>query len=436
MDSRTIAAGGAAAQVNSKGRIAAASFVGTAIEYYDYYIYGTAAALVLNKLFFPTLSSFAGTLAALATFAVGFVVRPVSAIVFGHFGDRIGRKATLVVSLLLTGLSTAAVGLLPSYSTIGVAAPLLLVVLRILQGIGLGGEWGGAALLSAEHAPPGKRGLFASAAQMGAPVGYFAATALFWLLSAWLPDASFQAWGWRIPFLLSSVLVVIGLRIRLRVAETPAFAALEIDRRTHSAPLAAVLRRYPRELLLGAGSIIVAYVMFYTASTYCLTYTTKTLHIPRNTMLGITLIAVVVMGASTFLVARQSDRRGRRVLMLGGAGFGVVFSLVMFPLLDTKNLVLVTAALSGALLCMGMVYGPLGAFLPELFSTDVRYTGAGIAYNLGGVFGGGIAPLLVAQIQESHGSGAVGWFLSAMALLSLLCILALPETRERDLTAV
>ncbi|MFI6866107.1 MFS transporter [Nocardia sp. NPDC050406] len=417
-------------------RIATASFIGTAIEFYDYYIYGTAAALVLNAQFFPDLSPVAGTLASLSTFAIGFVARPLGAVIFGHFGDRIGRKTTLVISLLLMGLSTAFVGLLPGYATLGVLAPILLVALRVLQGIGLGGEWGGAALLSTEHAPKNKRGLFAAAAQMGSPVGYFIATAIFWALSVWLPKDAFDSWGWRIPFLLSFVLVAVGLRIRLKVAETPAFAELVAKKEANRVPLASVVRRYPRELLLGAGSIVVVYVMFYTAATYCLTYTTKTLGIPRNTMLALTLIAVVVLGVTTFVVARQSDLTGRRTLMLGGAAFGVVWGMVLFPLLNTENLVLVVVGLSGALLCMGIVYGPLGAFLPELFGTDVRYSGAGIAYNLGGVLGGGIAPLIVAQLAETAGTTAVGWFLSAMALLSLLCILALPETRHRDLEKV
>ncbi|MFD3508136.1 MFS transporter [Nocardia sp. NPDC058666] len=417
-------------------RVATASFIGTAIEFYDYYIYGTAAALVLNKMFFPTLSPIAGTLAALATFAIGFIARPVGAIIFGHYGDRIGRKRTLVVSLLLMGLSTACIGLLPGFDAIGVAAPILLVTLRVLQGIGLGGEWGGAALLSTEHAPANKRGLFASAAQMGSPVGYFVATASFWALSAWLPDSVFESWGWRIPFLFSFVLVAVGLRIRLKVAETPAFAEYVSAQEATKVPLMTVVRRYPKQLLLGAGAMVVIYVMFYTAATYCLTYTTKTLGIPRNSMLGLTLIAVVVLGVSTFLVARQSDITGRRKLMLGGAAFGVVWGMVLFPLLDTKNLVLIAIALSGALLCMGIVYGPIGAFLPELFPTEARYSGAGLAYNLGGVLGGGIAPLLVAKISESAGTLAVGLFLSSMALISLLCIMALPETRDRNLQDV
>ncbi|MFJ4657802.1 MFS transporter [Nocardia sp. NPDC088792] len=439
MDQQATAAAGVAAAssaVNSGRRIAAASFIGTAIEFYDYYIYGTAAALVLNKLFFPTLSSVAGTLASLATFAIGFIARPVGAVVFGHFGDRIGRKATLVVSLLLMGLSTACVGLLPGYSSIGVAAPILLVLLRVLQGIGLGGEWGGAALLSTEYAPQGKRGLYASAPQMGSPVGFFVATGVFWALSEWLPKSAFDSWGWRIPFLLSFVLVIVGLRIRLRVAETPAFADFMAKESAAKVPTLEVIRRYPKQLLLGAGSIVVVYVMFYTASTYCLSYTTKNLGVPRNTVLGLTLIAVVVLGIATFTVARWSDLVGRRRLMLAGSAFALVWSLVLFPLLNTKSPLAIVVGLSGALLCMGIVWGPLGAFLPELFGTDVRYSGAGIAYNIGGVLGGGAAPLIVARLGETSGTTAVGLFMAAMAVISLLSILALPETRHRDLSEV
>jgi metabolite-proton symporter len=420
----------------SRRAIALASFIGTAIEFYDYYIYGTAAALVLNKLFFPALSPVAGTLASLATFAIGFVARPVGAIVFGHFGDRVGRKATLVVSLLLMGLSTAFIGLLPSFASIGVAAPILLVVLRVLQGIGLGGEWGGAALLSTECAPRERRGLYAAAPQMGSPVGFFAATALFWALSAWLPKGAFDAWGWRVPFLLSFVLVVIGLRIRLRVAETPAFAKFLATHSAARVPTVEVVRRYPKQLILGAGVILVVYVMFYTASTYCLTYTTKTLGVPRNTMLGLSLIAVTVMGVATLVVARQSDLVGRRRLLLVGIVFSLVWSLVMFPLMNTRNPILIAVSLSGALLAMGIAWGPLGAYLPELFGTDVRYTGAGVAYNLGGVFGGGVAPLVVAQLGQTRGTTSVGVFMAAMAVISLLSILALPETRHRDLAEV
>lgn len=417
-------------------RIASASFIGTAIEFYDYYIYGTAAALVLNEAFFPDLSPAAGTLATLSTFAVGFAARPLGAAIFGHYGDRVGRKTVLVVSLLMMGLSTGLIGLLPGYDTLGVAAPVLLVLLRVVQGLGLGGEWGGAALLAVEHAPKGKRGLYAAAPQMGSPAGYFAATITFLLMSALLDDDAFESWGWRIPFLLSFVLVVVGLVIRLKVAETPAFSKVMDERETAKAPLVEAFRRHPKEMLLGAGMITVVYVMFYTAATYCMTYTTDTLGIPKNDMLALTLVAVVVLGLSTFFVARWSDRVGRRRLIIGGAAFGVVWGAVLFPLLDTGNYVLIAVALSGALLCMGIIYGPAGAYMPELFGTKMRYSGAGFSYNLGGVLGGAAAPLIVTALAETYSPAVGGWFMSGMALLSLLCVLALPETKERDLDRV
>ncbi|MGD6753109.1 MFS transporter [Streptomyces sp. BH105] len=417
-------------------RIATASFIGTAIEFYDYYIYGTAAALVLNEAFFPELSEAAGTLATLSTFAVGFAARPLGAAIFGHFGDRVGRKAVLVVSLLMMGLSTGLIGLLPGYDTLGVLAPVLLVLLRLIQGLGLGGEWGGAALLAVEHAPKGKRGLYAAAPQMGSPVGYFAATVTFLLMSSLLDDAAFDSWGWRIPFLLSFVLVAVGLAIRLKISETPAFAKVTAERETAKAPLAEAFRKHPKEMLLGAGMITVVYVMFYTAATYCMTYTTDDLGIPKNDMLLLTLVAVTVLGISTYAVARWSDRVGRRKLIIGGAAFGVVWGAALFPLLDTGNYVLIAVALSGALLCMGIIYGPAGAYMPELFATRLRYSGAGFSYNLGGVLGGAAAPLVVTALAETYSASVGGWFMSGMALLSLLCALALPETRSRDLDTI
>ncbi|MFZ3558521.1 MFS transporter [Streptomyces sp. BH055] len=417
-------------------RIATASFIGTAIEFYDYYIYGTAAALVLNEAFFPELSEAAGTLATLSTFAVGFAARPLGAAIFGHFGDRVGRKAVLVVSLLMMGLSTGLIGLLPGYDTLGVLAPVLLVLLRLIQGLGLGGEWGGAALLAVEHAPKGKRGLYAAAPQMGSPVGYFAATVTFLLMSSLLDDAAFDSWGWRIPFLLSFVLVAVGLAIRLKISETPAFAKVTAEQETAKAPLAEAFRKHPKEMLLGAGMITVVYVMFYTAATYCMTYTTDDLGIPKNDMLLLTLVAVMVLGISTYAVARWSDRVGRRKLIIGGAAFGVVWGAALFPLLDTGNYVLIAVALSGALLCMGIIYGPAGAYMPELFATRLRYSGAGFSYNLGGVLGGAAAPLVVTALAETYSASVGGWFMSGMALLSLLCALALPETRSRDLDTI
>ncbi|MYS57995.1 MFS transporter [Streptomyces sp. SID5468] len=413
--------------------MAVASFVGTAIEFYDFYIYGTAAALVLNHAFFPNLSPLNATLASFSTYAVAFVARPVGSVLFGHFGDRVGRKSVLVVSLLLMGLSTALVGALPGYGTWGAAAPVLLVVLRFTQGIGLGGEWGGAALLAVEHAPGRRRGLYAAFPQLGPSVGFFAATGIFWVLSGCLSDAAFTSWGWRIPFLLSFVLVAVGLFVRLKISETPVFARAMAANEAGRVPVADVLRRHPRELLLGAGGMVVAYGLFYTATTYCLAYATGTLKLARGTMLGLSMVACVFLAAGTWLAATRSDRAGRRTLVLAGSGAAAIWGLVLFPLLDTKQPLLVAVAIGGALFLMGVIYGPMGAFLPELFSTHVRYSGASLAYNLGGVLGGSVAPLVSTRLQAAYGSHAVGWYLTAMALVSVGCVLALPETREREL---
>ncbi|WP_079036688.1 MFS transporter [Streptomyces luteocolor] len=414
-------------------RVAVASFIGTAIEFYDFYIYGTAAALVLNEAFFPTLDPVNATLASFSTYAVAFAARPIGSVIFGHFGDRVGRKSVLVASLLLMGLSTALVGLLPGYGTWGIWAPLLLILLRFLQGIGLGGEWGGAALLAVEHAPKKKRGLYAAFPQLGPSVGFFAATGVFWLLSSALSDDAFRSWGWRVPFLLSFLLVGVGLFVRLRISETPVFAKVMEAQEASKVPTLDVLRRHPRELLLGAGGMVVAYGLFYTATTYCLAYATGTLHISRNTMLGLSLVACLFLAAGTWLAATRSDGNGRRRLVLVGAGLAVVWGLVLFPLLDTEQPVLVALAIGGALFCMGVVYGPMGAYLPELFSTNVRYSGASLAYNLGGVLGGAVSPLVATRLQSAFGSSSVGWYVSAMAVVSLVCVLALPETRDREL---
>ena len=414
-------------------RVAVASFIGTAIEFYDFYIYGTAAALVLNQAFFPTLDPVNATLASFSTYAVAFAARPLGSVIFGHFGDRVGRKSVLVASLLLMGLSTALVGLLPGYGTLGIWAPLLLILLRFLQGIGLGGEWGGAALLAVEHAPRKRRGLYAAFPQLGPSVGFFAATGVFWLLSAVLDDAAFRSWGWRVPFLLSFLLVGVGLFVRLKISETPVFAKVRQAQEAGRVPAVDVFRRHPRELLLGAGGMVIAYGLFYTATTYCLSYATGTLGVSRNTMLGLSLVACLFLAAGTWLAATRSDGSGRRKLVLAGCGLAVVWGLVLFPLLDTEQPVLIALGIGGALFCMGVVYGPMGAYLPELFGTTVRYSGASLAYNLGGVLGGAVAPLVATRLQAAFGSSSVGWYVSAMAVVSLVCVLALPETREREL---
>ncbi|WP_431898743.1 MFS transporter [Nonomuraea sp. bgisy101] len=419
----------------TRTRIAAASLIGTAIEFYDFYIYGTAAALVLNTAFFPEMDELAGTLAAFSTFAVAFVSRPLGSAIFGHWGDRVGRKSMLVVSLLLMGLSTVAIGLLPGYTAIGVAAPVLLVLLRFTQGIGLGGEWGGAALLATEHAPPGRRGLYAMFPQLGPPVGFIAANGLFLILGGLLTDDEFLTWGWRLPFVASLVLVAIGLYVRLKISETPVFQAAMEERRLARVPLAGLMRHQWRRVLLGAGAMVIAYTLFYTATTYCLAYGTATLKIPRTTMLSLTMIGVVFMAAGTVVSSLVSDRVGRRPTLLVGTAGAIGWGLAMFPLMETASVPLVGLALAGALALMGLIFGPMGAYLPELFRTEYRYSGASVAYSLGGVLGGAIPPLIATQMQAGGlPVFYVGVYVSAMAVLSLLCLLALPETGTLELS--
>ncbi|MEO3791464.1 MFS transporter [Nonomuraea sp. B10E15] len=418
----------------SRSRVAAASLIGTAIEFYDFYIYGTAAALVLNAAFFPDLDPVAGTLASFSTFAVAFISRPLGSAVFGHWGDRIGRKSMLVVSLLVMGLSTVAIGLLPGYAAIGVMAPVLLVLLRFTQGIGLGGEWGGAALLATEHAPPGKRGLYAMFPQLGPSVGFIVANGLFLVLGETLSDDAFGSWGWRLPFVASLLLVIVGLYVRLKISETPVFQKAMDQRRIAKVPFAGLMRHQWRRVLLGAGAMTIAYTLFYTATTYCLAYGTGELEIPKTTMLALTMIGVVFMAAGTVVSAMVSDRLGRRRTLIAGTGVAVVWGLVMFPLMETRSVFLTGLALAGALALMGLIFGPMGAYLPELFRTEYRYSGASVAYSLGGVLGGAVPPLVATGMQAGGmGALAVGGYVSAMALLSLLCLLALPETGDESL---
>ncbi|MEU1719455.1 MFS transporter [Nonomuraea sp. NPDC005692] len=418
----------------STTRIAMAGLMGTAIEFYDFYIYGTAAALVLNTAFFPGMDPVAGRLAAFSTFAVAFVSRPLGSAVFGHWGDRVGRKSMLVVSLLVMGLSTVAIGLLPGYAAIGVAAPVLLVLLRFTQGIGLGGEWGGAALLATEHAPPGRRGRYAMFPQLGPAAGFIVANGLFLILGETLTDEQFGGWGWRLPFVASLLLVVVGLYVRLRISETPVFRAALDQRRIAKVPFAGLMRHQWRRVLLAAGAMTVAYTLFYTATTYCLSYGTATLGIPKTTMLTLTMVGVLFMAAGTVVSALVSDRLGRRRTLLTGTAVAVAWGLVMFPLMETGSVVLTGVALAGALGLMGLIFGPMGAYLPELFRTEFRYSGASVAYSLGGVLGGAVPPLVATSLQSSGlGVMGVGLYVSAMALLSLLCLLALPETGDISL---
>lgn len=419
----------------SRSRIATASCIGTAIEFYDFYIYGTATALVFGKVFFPTVSETAGVLASLGSFAVGFVARPVGAVLFGHWGDRIGRKSMLVVSLLMMGLSTVAVGLVPGYSAIGIWAPVLLVVLRCVQGIGLGGEWGGAVLLSTEYAPPGKRGLYSAFPQLGPALGFILGNGFFLVLSSVMPAGDFVSYGWRIPFLFSSVLLVVGFYIRMKIAETPVFQAA-VDRTERAkVPLFELLRRQPRVLLLSTLSFVLAHALFYTVTTFCLSLGTSSLGIERTTLLVGLLVAAFVMGVGTLVFAVRSDGWGRRRLSAAAAVCVIVWAFPLFALLDTRNPMLLTLGFTGGLLCFAMLYGPMGAYLPELFRVRYRYSGASLAYSASGIVGGGVVPLISTSLWAStHSTVPVSLVLMGLGVVSLLCVLALPETRDHDFT--
>lgn len=414
-------------------RVAVASFIGTAIEFYDFYIYATAAALVLDSAFFPELDPVAGRVAAFSTFAVAFMSRPLGSILFGHWGDRVGRKSMLVASLLVMGLSTVAIGLLPGYATAGLLAPVLLVVLRFLQGIGLGGEWGGAALMATEHAPEGRRGMYAMFPQLGPPVGFIAANGLFLLIGTVLSDDQFVAWGWRIPFIFSIVLVAVGLYVRLQIAETPVFQKTMDARQVARAPFLELLRYQWREVVLGALAMAVTYCLFYTATAYGLAYATDPagLAMDRNAVILATMIGAVGMAVGTVYASMASDRRGRRPTMMLFTVVAIVYGGFMFPLVDTGSLLGVTIAFTVALVLMGLIFGPMGAFLPELFRTRYRYSGSSLAYSLGGVLGGAVPPLIATTLQATPlGSTAVGLFVSAVGVVSLLALWALKETKD------
>ncbi|KAJ1684274.1 hypothetical protein LUZ63_020567 [Rhynchospora breviuscula] len=419
----------------SRRRIVVASLVGTSIEFYDFYLYGTAAALVLGRLYFPSASPTAGTLAAFATFAAGFVARPVGALLFGHFGDRVGRKRMLVVSLLLMGLSTVAIGLVPTYAAIGVLAPVLLVTCRVLQGIGLGGEWGGAVLLATEHAPEGRRGLWSAYPQLGPAVGFVAANGLFLVLDAALGEEAFDAWGWRVPFVLSAVLVVVGYVVRTSIAETPVFREAMAQReRRPSVPVVELLRRQWWVLTLATVSFVLAFTLFYTVTTFALSYGTDTLGLPQRPLLVCTLVAAVVMGVATPLLAAWSDRVGRRRVCLGAAIGAVVWAYPMFWLIDTGSYLAIGVAMSVGLVVFAAIYAPMGAYLPELFATRYRYTGAGIAYSAAGIVGGGVTPLLAtAWVSGTGSSWPVSAYVLAVGAVSAACLLLLTETKDTGL---
>ncbi len=414
-------------------RIAFASFIGTAIEFYDFYIYGLAVAMVIGPVFFPGSDPAAQALNAFLTFGIAFLARPIGALLFGHFGDRIGRKATLVASLLVMGISTTLIGVLPGYELIGWTAPVLLCLLRFSQGMGLGGEWGGAALLAAEYAPAGKRGWFGMFPQLGPPVGFLLATVSFLLLSHFLDDAQFRAWGWRIPFLSSAALVIIGLYVRLKLTETPVFARAMRSHQPVKLPLAELFRHHAKSLLLGALAIVVCYALFYISTVFALSYGVATLAIPRPKFLGMLCVAVIFMAAATPLAAWAGDRYGRRPVLLVAGGAAFLSGFLLSPMLGSGSMWQITAFLSIELFLMGATFAPMGALLPELFPTAVRYTGAGAAYNLGGILGASLAPYIAQQLVLHGGLSWVGGYVSTAAAISLLAVFMMHETRDKEL---
>ncbi len=418
---------------NPPARVLVASLVGTTIEFYDFYLYGIAAALVFGALFFPGESTAAQQLSAFATFAIAFIARPVGAALFGHWGDRVGRKAMLVASLLVMGLSTAAIGLLPGYASIGVVAPLLLCLLRFGQGIGLGGEWGGAALVATENAPPGRRAWFGMFPQLGAPLGFLLANGVFLGMAVWLGDEAFRDWGWRVPFLLSVVLLVIGLYVRVALVESPVYLQAMRQQQRAEVPLLALLRDHWRPTLQGALAMAVCYALFYTATVFALGYGVKTLGIPRADFLLLQCAVILFMALGIVLSAWLADRVGRRPVLLAGSVLAVLAGFLLGPAFTSGSLFVLGAFLALALFLMGITFGPMGALLPELFPTRVRYTGAAVAYNLGGILGASFAPALSQWLVTTGGLGYVGAYISGVALVSLGALLTIRETRDSTL---
>ncbi len=417
----------------SIGRVAGASLLGTTIEWYDFFLYVTAASLVFNQLFFPEFEPLVGTLLSYSVNAVAFAARPIGGAVFGHFGDRMGRKSMLVATLLLMGVATFAIGCLPTYAQIGVAAPLILIVLRFLQGLGLGGEWGGAVLMAVEHSPEGRRGFYGSFPQMGIPAGVILSSLAF-LVVALLPNEQFLAWGWRIPFLLSILLIAVGLYIRLNILESPAFQGLQESGTTSQAPIIDTFRDHWRQVLVVAGAYIAQNVTFYILIAFTLTYGTEQLGFDRPVMVSIVVISSTVSFLLLPAFALLSDRIGRKPLLLTGTVGMAVMAFAMFPLLDTGNYPLMLLGHLLLTLFQSMNLGPIATFFVELFSTRVRYTGATMGYQAGTIIAGGSALIIATYLLDLTGSGlAIAAYIAGMCVISFIAIYAGAETYQRDI---
>nr|WP_232423358.1 MFS transporter [Mycobacterium sp. 155] len=412
-------------------RVAFASFIGTAIEFYDFYIYGTAAALIFPHVFFPNMGSTMATISSLGTFAVAFLSRPIGAAVFGHFGDRLGRKKTLVATLLIMGLSTVCVGLVPSAATIGVAAPIILLMLRLLQGFAVGGEWAGSALLSAEYAPVGKRGTYGMFTQLGAGAGLAVSNLVVFIVSVTVGEKSavFLDWGWRLPFLFSAVLLIVALYVRLSIDETPVFAREQVAGGVPKAPFNELFRTQSKQVALAAGCMVGIFTMSFLGGTYLMSYASTRIGHPRSLILGVGVLAGVALMVFSAISAMLCDRYGRRRIILVGFALALPWAFVVMPLIDSGSPVGFAVAIAGIFCIFGLSYGPIGSFLPEIFATRYRYTGAGMAFNLAGIVGGAIPPLVAGALVASLGSWAVGLMIAFFVVVSIVCTALLPETK-------
>ena len=416
-------------------RVLFASLIGTTIEFFDFYVYGTAAVLVFPQLFFPPGNPTTATLQSLATFGIAFVARPIGSAAFGHFGDRVGRKVTLVAALLTMGLSTVAIGLLPTYASIGVLAPALLALCRFGQGIGLGGEWGGAVLLATENAPPGKRAWYGMFPQLGSPLGFVCATGVFVALTAYSSDAQFFAWGWRLPFIASALLVVVGLWVRLKITETPEFERAIANRERVALPLVTVLREHLGTVALATAGAITVFVIFYLMTVFMLSWGTTELGFARQQFLIYQMIGVVFFAATIPISAVLADRVGRIPMLIATTVAILAFGLVFGSFFAAHDAARIVSGISLGLACMGLTYGPLGTALTELFPTAVRYTGVSIAFNVAGILGGSLAPYIATWLAKSNGIAAVGYYLSVAAAITLAAAIAI-QSRERTAVTV
>ena len=414
-------------------KIALASLIGTTIEWYDFFLYNTAAALVFNKLFFPTFDPFVGTMLAFSTYAVGFAARPIGGIVIGHYGDKVGRKSMLVLTLMMMGIATSCIGLLPGYNVIGPWAAVILVLLRIVQGFGVGGQWGGAVLMAVEHAPKGKRGFYGSWPQIGVPAGLLLSTIIFSFFSR-LPSEQFMSWGWRVPFLLSIVLVGVGLWIRLKILETPSFTKLKETNTSSKQPIIEVLRKYPKQVLQAAGARVAENGSFYIYSAFMLVYATQHAHVDRNIALNGIMIASALEFIAVPAYGALTDRIGRRPVFMFGAIMTAVLAFPLFWMFDTGSTTLITLALILVFLCShAPMYAPQGAFFSELFGANVRYSGASLGSQLAAAVAGGFSPLIATWLLPKYGPNAIALYIIGLSVITMIAIWSAVETMRTGL---